>query len=146
MFDIGWSELLVVGLLALLVVGPKELPGLLRTVGQYVGKARSMAREFQRSMEDAAREADITALKDLKDAKRDLDKMARIDFPEQAKRSSANISSGGKPPAASGSATTASTTSAAEKIPTPAPADRAETKTVSAEPGPAPAATGTDKA
>ncbi|MEO0762493.1 MAG: twin-arginine translocase TatA/TatE family subunit, partial [Pseudomonadota bacterium] len=37
MFDIGWQELIVIGVLALLVVGPKELPGLFRTVGQYVG-------------------------------------------------------------------------------------------------------------
>lgn len=59
MLDIGFMELLVIGALALIVVGPKELPGLLRTVGQVVGKARGMAREFQRTMEDAARDADL---------------------------------------------------------------------------------------
>ena len=59
MLDIGWSELLVIGVLALLVVGPKELPRLLRTVGQWAGRARSMARDFQRSMDDVAREADL---------------------------------------------------------------------------------------
>lgn len=54
MLDIGWSELLLIGIVALIVVGPKELPGLFRTVGRYTGKARAMAREFQRSMEQAA--------------------------------------------------------------------------------------------
>lgn len=62
MFDIGLSEMLVVGVVALIVVGPKELPGMFRTVGRYVGKAKGMAREFQRSMEDAA---DATGLKDV---------------------------------------------------------------------------------
>ena len=88
MLDIGWTELMVIGVLALLVVGPKELPRLLRTVGQFVGKARGMAREFQRSMEDAAREAD---LKELTDLKRDIDKMGRVSFQEQAKRSASSL-------------------------------------------------------
>jgi len=59
MLDIGMLEIFVIGALALIVVGPKELPGLLRTVGQFAAKARGMAREFQSSMEDAAREADL---------------------------------------------------------------------------------------
>ena len=61
MFDIGWMELLLIGVVALIVVGPKELPVLFRTVGRYMGKARGMAREFQRSMEQAA---DETGLKE----------------------------------------------------------------------------------
>ncbi len=59
MLDIGMLELFVIGALALIVVGPKELPGLLRSVGQFAAKARGMAREFQSSMEEAAREADL---------------------------------------------------------------------------------------
>lgn len=59
MLDIGMLEIFVIGALALIVVGPKELPGLLRTVGQFAAKARGMAREFQSSMEEAAREADL---------------------------------------------------------------------------------------
>ena len=62
MFDIGFSELMVIGIVSLIVVGPKDLPGMFRTVGRYVGKAKGMAREFQRSMEDAA---DATGLKDV---------------------------------------------------------------------------------
>ncbi|NIZ09230.1 twin-arginine translocase subunit TatB [Pseudooceanicola sp. HF7] len=54
MFGMGWTEILVVGVVALIVVGPKELPGLFRNVGQFVGRARGMAREFTRAMEDAA--------------------------------------------------------------------------------------------
>ncbi|MFT6773875.1 MAG: sec-independent protein translocase protein TatB [Paracoccaceae bacterium] len=71
MFDIGWAELLAIGALALIVVGPKDLPGMLRTGGRMVAKARGMAREFQGAMEDAAREAD---LKEFKDIKRDVGK------------------------------------------------------------------------
>lgn len=59
MFDIGWLELMVIGIVALIVVGPKDLPGMFRTVGNFVGKARSMAREFQRTMEAAADESGL---------------------------------------------------------------------------------------
>lgn len=54
MFDLGWSELLVIGIVALIVVGPKDLPVLFRRVGQFVGKAKGMAREFSSAMNDAA--------------------------------------------------------------------------------------------
>lgn len=66
MLDMGWTEILVIGVVALIVVGPKDLPRMLRTLGQYVGKMRGMAREFQRSMDDAAREADLAEFKDIK--------------------------------------------------------------------------------
>jgi sec-independent protein translocase protein TatB len=59
MFDIGWSELVLIAIVALIVVGPKELPGLFRAVGIFMGKARGMAREFQRSMEQAADESGL---------------------------------------------------------------------------------------
>lgn len=71
MLDIGWSELVVIGGLALIVVGPKDLPGMLRNVGRMVAKARGMAREFQGAMEDAAREADV---KEFTDIKKDMTK------------------------------------------------------------------------
>lgn len=57
MFDIGWSELLLIGIVALIVVGPRDLPAMFRTLGRFTAKARSMGREFQRAMDDAARES-----------------------------------------------------------------------------------------
>lgn len=63
MFDIGGWELLVIGALALIIVGPKDLPRMVRSVGQWVAKARGLAREFQSGMEEAARDADLHDLK-----------------------------------------------------------------------------------
>ncbi len=62
MFDLGWGEILLVGVIALIVVGPKELPGMFKALGQVVGRMRAMAREFQRAMDSAASE---TGVKDL---------------------------------------------------------------------------------
>src|SRR5262245_25007918 len=63
MFDIGWSELLVIGIVALIAIGPKELPGVLRAVGTYMGKIRRMASEFQGQFQEAMREAEMADLK-----------------------------------------------------------------------------------
>ena len=63
MFDIGWSELVVIAVVALIAIGPKELPGVLRTVGQYMGKIRRMASEFQGQFQEAMREAEMADLK-----------------------------------------------------------------------------------
>lgn len=62
MLDIGFMELLVIGIVALIVVGPKDLPGMFKTLGRFTAKARGMAREFQRAMNDAA---DETGVKDV---------------------------------------------------------------------------------
>jgi sec-independent protein translocase protein TatB len=76
MFDIGWSELVVIAVVALIAIGPKELPGVLRMVGQWMGKARKMAAEFQGQFNEAMREAEMADLKktfdDVKDAAKDL--------------------------------------------------------------------------
>ena len=63
MFDIGWSELVLIGVVALVAIGPKELPGVLRMVGQWLGKARKMAAEFQGQFQEAMREAEMADLK-----------------------------------------------------------------------------------
>jgi sec-independent protein translocase protein TatB len=62
MFGLGWSEMVLVGIVALIVIGPKDLPGMFRTLGQFTGKARGMAREFSRAMEAAA---DESGMKDI---------------------------------------------------------------------------------
>jgi sec-independent protein translocase protein TatB len=62
MFDLGWTELLVIGIVALIVVGPKDLPVLFRKVGEFVGKAKGMAREFSSAMNDAA---DSSGMKEM---------------------------------------------------------------------------------
>ena len=77
MFDLGWLELLVIGITALIVVGPKELPQLFRTVGRFFGKIKAMAREFSKSMEEAANESG------LKDASRTLNSIT--DFHKKTK-------------------------------------------------------------
>ena len=73
MFDIGWSELLVILVVALIVVGPKDLPRIVRTFGQWSGKARSYARDFQRTIEEAAEENEMASIrKEIEMANREL--------------------------------------------------------------------------
>ncbi len=62
MFGLSWGEFMIVGVVALIIIGPKDLPALFRTIGEYTGKARSMAREFSRAMEQAA---DDSGVKDI---------------------------------------------------------------------------------
>jgi sec-independent protein translocase protein TatB len=96
MFDIGWTELMVIGVVALIVVGPKDLPMMFRKLGQFTAKARGMAREFQRAMDEAADQSgvkdvsrdlrDMTSprklgLDALKDATRDAEKPERTKGP-----------------------------------------------------------------
>ncbi|MGB9118286.1 Sec-independent protein translocase protein TatB [Bradyrhizobium sp.] len=63
MFDISWSEFAIIAVVALIAIGPKELPGVLRMVGQWIGKARKMAAEFQGQFQEAMREAEMADLK-----------------------------------------------------------------------------------
>ncbi len=68
MFDIGWSELMLIGVVALIVIGPKELPSVLRTVGKTIARVRRMAGEFQGQFQDALREAELSEIrKDIGD-------------------------------------------------------------------------------
>ncbi len=74
MFDIAWQELLVVGIVALIVVGPKELPGLLRTIGKYVGAVKRQANEFRAQFDEAMRESELDQLrKDVAKIKEDAE-------------------------------------------------------------------------
>jgi sec-independent protein translocase protein TatB len=63
MFDISWTEFLLIGVVALIVIGPKELPAVMRTIGQWTRKVRNMAADFQRQFEAEMREAEFTDLK-----------------------------------------------------------------------------------
>ena len=72
-FDIGWSELLIVGLVALIVVGPKELPGLMRTIGKFIGQVKETASSFQRQFNQAVEESELGKLQsEVEDIGRDL--------------------------------------------------------------------------
>src|SRR5271169_1511527 len=68
MFELDWAKLVVIGVVALIVIGPKELPAVLRTVGQWMGKIRRMAAEFQSQFQEAMREAEMADLKKSVDA------------------------------------------------------------------------------
>lgn len=81
MFDIGWSEMAIVLLVALIVIGPKDLPRVARTMGQWVGKGRAMAREFQRALEDMAREAELDKVKS------EIEKAGRTDVGKTIEKS-----------------------------------------------------------
>src|SRR5690349_22789703 len=89
MFDLSWGKLVIIGVVALLVIGPKELPGVLRQLGQAMAKIRRMAAEFQGQFNEAMREAEMADLKkqfddttssikstfDTTDIKNELEKM-----------------------------------------------------------------------
>ena len=80
MFDIGWQELIIIGVIAVIVMGPKELPRALRTVMQVVRKARSMAGEFQRGVDEMVREAD------LEDLRKDVESAASVNMSAEIER------------------------------------------------------------
>ena len=89
MFDIGWSEILVIAVVAVVVVGPKELPRMLRSFGKTMGQVRRMSNDFKRQFDEALREAEReagledtkkqlqTAMKPLSDVRKDLDATMR---------------------------------------------------------------------
>jgi len=85
MFDIGWSELLVIAVVAIVVVGPKELPKLMRGFGHYAGKLRRAASDFQRQFEEAMRESEVEevrkAIESVRTETPSLDLKAPIDKP-----------------------------------------------------------------
>src|SRR6202166_4111127 len=70
MFDISWTEFLLIGVVALIVIGPKELPGVMRALGQWTRKIRGMAADFQNQFQEAMREAEMA------DLKKEVDDMA----------------------------------------------------------------------
>jgi sec-independent protein translocase protein TatB len=103
MFDIGWSELLVIAVVAIVVVGPKDLPKLMRGFGHYAGKLRRAAGDFQRQFEEAMRESEVDEVrKAIESVKAEpLDLTAPIDQPVMLPKpaASAKPKSVAKPPA-----------------------------------------------
>jgi Tat protein translocase TatB subunit len=63
MFDIGWTEIAIIGIIALIIIGPKDLPRVLRTLGQWTGKARALTREFRGHVDDLVRESELEDVK-----------------------------------------------------------------------------------
>jgi sec-independent protein translocase protein TatB len=63
MLDLSWGEIVLIGAVAVIFIGPKELPNAVRTMGKFMGKARTMAREFQNNVDDMIREADLDEVK-----------------------------------------------------------------------------------
>src|SRR5580698_5341916 len=78
MFDVGWSEMLVIAVVMIVVVGPKDLPNMLRTFGRTTAKLRAMAADFQRQFNDALKEAELDDIKKSVDELRGLSPISEI--------------------------------------------------------------------
>ena len=76
MLDIGWSEMLLIAIVAIVVIGPKDLPKAMRTVGQWMGRARRVAREFKDNVDDMVRETELDELR------RETEQMSRFSIEE----------------------------------------------------------------
>jgi len=162
MFDISWTEFVLIGVVALIVIGPKELPGVMRTIGQWTRKIRGMAADFQRQFEREMRDAEVADLKKqvddiaqdvkgydpLKDVRSDVEAIGK-DFKAslEGKETPANAAQpvGESLPEAAadlpntdiGSATTdpvppQATEKSADALPAPAPAEPREKQIVAA--------------
>ncbi|MDD9910628.1 MAG: Sec-independent protein translocase protein TatB [Ahrensia sp.] len=158
MFDIGWTEMMVVAVVAILFVGPKELPGMLRTFGRSVKKLRAMAGDFQRQFDDALKEAELDGVKDtinevrnlnpankikdhlnpikqdLTDAKELVEEAADFDphsFSDSYPSKAASSKSDAPKPTANGKS---SDSQAATKVEKPAPAKKSATKRIAGKP------------
>jgi len=117
MFGFGWGEMVVIGIVALIAIGPKELPTVLRSIGFWMGKVRRMANEFQGQFNEALREAELTELTDLKkqaedltsditnfdplaDAQKDIERSFEIQDPLKETDASATATDAAPPPEA----------------------------------------------
>ena len=109
MFDIGWSEMLVVGAVALVVIGPKDLPGALRQAGRWMGSVRRVASDFQGQVNQAMREAELDEFqREVRGIKSDIDglgapvvskppEMTPLPKPKPAAKTKAKIEAKPKP-------------------------------------------------
>lgn len=98
MFDMSWGEVMLIGGIALIVIGPKDLPKALRTVGQVTGKMRRMAGEFQYQFKEAVREAELDEVrKDVDGIKRSTGTMGPVFDPVQTIRNEIKDAVEGRP-------------------------------------------------
>jgi sec-independent protein translocase protein TatB len=140
MFDFAWSELAVIAVVALVVIGPKDLPRVLRTLGIWVNRARAVAREFQGSLDQMIREAE------LEDVRKQVEQATNINFQHEIEKT---IDPGGEMQRSLAEPVLADTTAKpSEPAPAPAPSSE-EQKAVTApavEPvaEPSPVKPGTD--
>src|SRR4029077_10859978 len=113
MFDISWTEFLLIGVVALIFIGPKELPAVLRTLGQWTRRIRSMAADFQNHFQEAMREAEMADLKkQVDDIAHDIKSYDPLkDVRADVEAAGRNIQSSWKNPAAESAAETAATQS-----------------------------------
>ncbi|MCT8328566.1 Sec-independent protein translocase protein TatB [Albidovulum sediminis] len=141
MFNMGWTELLVIGVVALIVIGPQDLPEMFRQLGRFTGKIRAMGREFQRAMDQAAKDSGAKDVaKDLRtmtspkslgiDAVKDAaDRFEKWDPLKQTKPAPKPATSATPAPETAGPAALAGAAPAAEKSapakPAPGPATQA---------------------
>jgi len=107
MFNFGWGELVVIGIVALIAIGPKELPTVLRTLGQWMGKVKRMANEFQGQFQEALREAEMADLKkQADDLKSTVTDFASIDPMADAQKATDRAAEGAGEPVATAAAPT----------------------------------------
>ncbi len=137
MFDLGWGELVVIGIVALIAIGPKELPTVLRTLGQYMAKVKRMASEFQGQFQEAMREAEFADLKkqadDLTSSVTDFSSIDPMADVEKEMKSAFEPNEPAK-------VESATTETAAAETTTPTPAPEAEAAATPDATPPAPAA------
>lgn len=93
MFDIGWSEILLIAVVAIIVVGPKDLPRMLRTLGKTLGQLRRTANDFRRQFDDALKEAEQQA--DFEETRKSLEGLGKIDPLADVKKELDSVSSVG---------------------------------------------------
>jgi sec-independent protein translocase protein TatB len=132
MFDIGWTEILVIAIVAIVVIPSKDLPRLLRTTGQMIGRVRRMAGDFQSQFNSALREAEREV--DLADARKQVESIGQLNPMNQVRKALDPLRTAGEdmrknltasPPATAGRSQFVPP--AAAPVPPPAPAPSAET-------------------
>ncbi|RUX90428.1 Sec-independent protein translocase protein TatB, partial [Mesorhizobium sp. M7D.F.Ca.US.004.01.2.1] len=122
MFEVGWTEMLVIAIVMIVVVGPKDLPNMLRTFGRTTAKLRAMASDFQKQFNEALKEAELDDVKKSVDELRGLSPMAEIrkqlnPFEQAAADVRSGVDAAMKPkPAADPATPAASTPQAAEPL------------------------------